>query len=72
MERLATVFERTQLSCYLWVATKVVREYANEDANNTTNCLKFMEGLSTVMFGMLPSKQFSDIPDGEFDPFRCL
>ncbi|RUS17966.1 hypothetical protein BC937DRAFT_89307 [Endogone sp. FLAS-F59071] len=72
MERLVTVFDRTQLSCYLWVATKVVREYANEDANNTTNCLKFMEGLSTVMFGMLPSKQFSDIPDVIEEYFRLI
>ncbi|RUS29267.1 armadillo-type protein [Jimgerdemannia flammicorona] len=72
MERLVTAFDRTQLSCYLWVSTKIVREYAGEDATSTTNCLNFVEGLSTVMFRVLNTKKFTEIPDVIEEYFRLI
>ncbi|KAF0521261.1 ARM repeat-containing protein [Gigaspora margarita] len=71
MDRLITVFDRTSLSCYLWVAGKCVREHSTgEGTEATLTLLTFFERLSVTMFRFIVEKKPSDIPDVVEDYFR--
>ncbi|CAG8478268.1 1588_t:CDS:2 [Paraglomus brasilianum] len=71
MERLITAFGQTALSCYLWVATKCVREHADGEGNPVTLALiSFVSRLSTVMFSTLSEAQVNGIPDVIEEYFR--
>ncbi|KAG9299539.1 hypothetical protein G9A89_020710 [Geosiphon pyriformis] len=71
MDRLVNAFDQTGLSCYLWVATKCVREYIDgEGSEATLTLLAFVERLSVTMFRVLAKKKFVDIPDVIEDYFR--
>ncbi|CAG8580296.1 14524_t:CDS:2 [Funneliformis caledonium] len=71
MERLVTVFGQTHLSCYLWVATKCVQEYSDDEGTEMTMAMiSFVERLSVTMFSLLNGKKSAEIPDVIEDYFR--
>ncbi|CAH1762563.1 14097_t:CDS:2 [Entrophospora sp. SA101] len=73
IERLVTTFDKTGLSCYLWVATKCVREHTDgEGTAATLALLSFVQRLSVSMFKFLSEKKLEDIPDVIEDYFRML
>lgn len=63
MARLIKSFEQTGLGQYLWVSSRVVREFGEQ---NPGAALQFVEGLSASMWQILQkyAGQFDEIPDG--------
>ncbi|KAF8980943.1 Nuclear import receptor [Entomortierella lignicola] len=69
MNRLVKSFEQTGLGQYLWVSSRVVREFGELSPGPI---LQFMEGLSAPMWQILQkySGQFNEIPDVIEDYFN--
>lgn len=63
MTRLIKSFEQTGLGQYLWVSSRVVREFGEQ---NPGAAIQFVEGLSVSMWQILQkyANQFNEIPDG--------
>ncbi|KAL1917318.1 uncharacterized protein VTP21DRAFT_4974 [Calcarisporiella thermophila] len=77
VERLVRVFDATELSCYLWVATKVVREFAAKagriaQASEVAAYYPMLESMSSSAFRIFQSKKFVDIPDTVEEFFRLV
>ncbi|CAG8491419.1 5508_t:CDS:2 [Ambispora leptoticha] len=71
MERLVTTFDGTGLSCYLWVATKCVREHIDREGSEVAlTMLSFVQSLSITTFRILNEKKIIDIPDVIEEYFR--
>lgn len=64
MARLIKSFEQTGLGQYLWVSSRVVREFGEQ---NPGAALQFVNGLSASMWQILQkyAGQFDEIPDGK-------
>ncbi|KAG0370572.1 armadillo-type protein [Gamsiella multidivaricata] len=71
MARLVKSFEQTGLGQYLWVSSRVVREFGEA---NPGAALQFLEGLSASMWQILQkySGQFNEIPDVVEDYFNLV
>ncbi|KAF9180617.1 Nuclear import receptor [Haplosporangium sp. Z 11] len=71
MTRLMKSFEQTGLGQYLWVSSRVVREFGEANSGAT---LQFVEGLSVYMWQILQKHagQFDDIPDVVEDYFNLV
>ncbi|KAK3831462.1 MAG: armadillo-type protein [Linnemannia gamsii] len=71
MARLIKSFEQTGLGQYLWVSSRVVREFGEQ---NPGACLQFVEGLSNSMWQILQkyAGQFNEIPDVVEDYFNMV
>lgn len=65
MARLIKSFEQTGLGQYLWVASRIVREFGE---SSPAPSLQLVESLSVSMWRILQkySGQFNEIPDGRF------
>ncbi|KAI8369742.1 armadillo-type protein [Blakeslea trispora] len=70
MERIVNAFNLTGLSCYLWVALKLVREFAREEGQRP--CFEFVQQLSQVLFVKLQTQQVNDMPDVIEEYFRLV
>ncbi|KAL0080626.1 armadillo-type protein [Phycomyces blakesleeanus] len=70
MERLVGGFDSSRLGVYLWVAHKLVREYAIEGTESVTVCFQLLESLSATVFTTLNEKKFEEIPDVVEEYFR--
>ncbi|KAF9349142.1 Nuclear import receptor [Mortierella sp. AD094] len=71
MARLIKSFEQTGLGQYLWVSSRVVREFGELSPRPT---LQFVEGLSAPMWQILQkyAGQFNEIPDVIEDYFNLV
>ncbi|KAF9110554.1 Nuclear import receptor [Mortierella sp. AM989] len=71
MARLIKSFEQTGLGQYLWVSSRVVREFGELNPRPT---LQFVEGLSAPMWQILQkyAGQFNEIPDVIEDYFNLV
>ncbi|KAG0015504.1 Nuclear import receptor [Entomortierella chlamydospora] len=71
MARLVKSFEQTGLGQYLWVSSRVVREFGEISPRPT---LQFVESLSTPMWQILQkyAGQFNEIPDVIEDYFNLV
>ncbi|KAG0288381.1 Nuclear import receptor, partial [Dissophora globulifera] len=71
MARLVKSFEQTGLGQYLWVGSRVVREFGEQTPGPT---LQFVESLSTSMWQILQkyAGQFNEIPDVVEDYFNLV
>ncbi|KAF9427872.1 Nuclear import receptor [Podila epigama] len=69
MARLVKSFEQTGLGQYLWVSSRIVREFGEASPAQT---LQFVESLSASMWQILQkySGQFNEIPDVVEDYFN--
>ncbi|KAG0312190.1 Nuclear import receptor [Linnemannia gamsii] len=71
MTRLIKSFEQTGLGQYLWVSSRVVREFGEQ---NPGAAIQFVEGLSVSMWQILQkyANQFNEIPDVVEDYFNLV
>ncbi|KAG0260244.1 Nuclear import receptor [Actinomortierella ambigua] len=71
LNRLVRSFEQTGLGQYLWVGSRVVREFGKTDPTMT---VQFVESVSTTMWQILQkyAGQFNQIPDVVEDYFNLV
>ncbi|KAG0243782.1 Nuclear import receptor [Actinomortierella wolfii] len=71
LNRLVRSFEQTGLGQYLWVGSRVVREFGKADPATT---VQFVESISTTMWQILQkyAGQFNQIPDVVEDYFNLV
>lgn len=63
MERIVNAFDSTGLSGYLWVSSKLIREYAKGDGEHP--CFEFIKRLSQTMFVKMQAQEINNMPDGK-------
>ncbi|CAO3589815.1 unnamed protein product [Absidia cylindrospora] len=72
MENIVNGFDETGLGVYLWVANKIIKEYAVEGSEGVAPCFGLVERLSMIVFGKLNGQKFDDIPDVVEEYFRMV
>lgn len=72
VERLVSGFEHSGFSIYLYVSTRLIREYAEGGPENAAACFGLVERMSSIMFAKSNSKKFEEMPDGKNCLSGCL